>query len=103
MVGIRDANLLASALARPKNVFAYDEGADLAALAAAYGIGLVRNHPFVDGNKRAGLIAVDLFLRLNGSRLTATNAEAVIEILALAAGERDDASFTQWVRDHAAR
>jgi death-on-curing protein len=102
MVGIRDENLLASALERPRNVFAYDENADLAALAAAYGIGLVRNHPFIDGNKRAGLIAVDLFLRLNGSRLTASNAEAVIEILALAAGERDDNAFTQWVRDHAA-
>jgi death-on-curing protein len=103
MVGIRDANLLASALARPRNLFAYEENADLAALAAAYGIGLVRNHPFLDGNKRAGLIAVDLFLRLNGSRLTATNAEAVIEILALAAGERTDDAFTEWVRDHAAR
>ncbi len=103
MVGVRDENMLASALARARNAFAYDEGADLFTLAAAYGIGLVRNHPFIDGNKRVGLIAVDLFLRLNGSRLTASNAEAVIEVLALAAGERNDAALTQWVRDHAAR
>ena len=102
MAGIRDENTLSSALARPRNLFAYDEHADLAALAAAHGIGLVKNHPFIDGNKRAGLIAVDLSLRLNGSRLTATDAEAVIEILALAAGNRDDAAFTRWVRDHAA-
>jgi death-on-curing protein len=102
MVGVRDENMLASALARARNVFAYDESADLFALAAAYGIGLVRNHPFIDGNKRVGLIAVDLFLRLNGSRLTASNVEAVIEVLALAAGERIDAAFTQWVGDHAA-
>jgi death-on-curing protein len=103
LVGIRDPNLFASALARPRNLFAYDENADLAALAAAYGIGLVRNHPFIDGNKRVGLIAIDLFLRLNGSRLTATDADAVIAILALAAGEREDDAFTQWVRGHAAR
>jgi death-on-curing protein len=102
IVGVRDENMLASALARARNVFAYDENADLATLAAAYGIGLVRNHPFLDGNKRVGLIAVDLFLRLNGSRLTASNAEAVIEVLALAARERIDAAFTQWVGDHAA-
>jgi len=103
MVGVRDDDLLAAALARPHNAFASGDAADLASLAAAYGIGLVRNHPFVDGNKRAGLIAVDLFLRLNGSRLTVTNAEAVIEIMALAVGERDDVAFTHWVRDHAAR
>ena len=103
MVGVRDENMLASALARARNVFAYGDSADFFTLAAAYGIGLVRNHPFIDGNKRVGLIAVDLFLRLNGSRLTASNAEAVIEVLALAAGERNDGAFTQWVRDHAAR
>ncbi len=103
MVGVRDENMLASALARPRNAFAYDDGADLAALASAYGTGFVSNHPFIDGNTRVGLIAVDLFLRLNGSRLTANNAAAVIEIMALAAGEHDDATFTQWVRDHAAR
>jgi death-on-curing protein len=103
VAGIRDENVLASALARARNVDAYGEYADLAALAAAYGIGLVRDHPFIDGNKRVGLIAVDLFLRLNGSRLTASNAEAVIEVLALAAGERDETAFITWVRDHAAR
>ncbi len=103
LVGIRDENLLASALARPRHIFARNEAAELATLAAAYGIRLVRKYPFLDGNKRTGLIAVDLFLRLNGSRLTASNAEAVIEILALAGGERDDDAFTTWVRDHAAR
>ena len=103
MVGVRDENMLASALARARNVFAYGDSADFFTLAAAYGIGLVRNHPFIDGNKRVGLIAVDLFLRLNGSRLTASNAEAVIEVLALAAGEREETAFITWVRDHAAR
>ncbi len=102
-VGVRDEHLLTSALARPRNLFAYDERADLAAIAAAYGIGLVRNHPFLDGNKRAGLIAIDLFLRLNGSRLTGSNAACAIAILALAAGEHEDDAFIDWVRDHAAR
>ncbi len=76
---------------------------DVVTLGAMYAVALVRNHPFFDGNKRIGLIALELFLQRNGYRLTATDAECVIEILALAAGERSDENFTAWVRAHATR
>jgi death-on-curing protein len=97
-LGARDINLLESALTRPQQHFAYaDPKPDIPTLAAIYGIAFVRNHPFLDGNKRVGLVALELFLRRNGSRLTATNASCVIEILALAAGERTDEEFIAWV------
>jgi death-on-curing protein len=103
-LGIRDRALLESALARPVNHAAYTQPSpDIPTLAAVYGIALVRNHPFIDGNKRVGLIALELFLALNGSALLAGNAECVVDILALAAGERSDEAFTAWVRAHAAR
>jgi len=72
----------------------------VAALAAAYGSGISQNHPFVDGNKRAGFLSVGLFLALNGYRLAATQAEATIAVLALAAGELDEAEFAAWLRAH---
>ena len=97
--GLRDEGLLASALARPRQLVAYGEPPpDLAALAAAYGIGLARNHPFVDGNKRAAFLAVGLCLLLNGQRLVATQAEATAAMVALAAGELDEAAFAAWLR-----
>ena len=103
-IGIRDANLLESALTRPMQHAAYaDPAPDIPTLAAIYGIAFVRNHPFIDGNKRVGLVALELFLRRNGFRLTADNASCVVEVLALAAGERTDEQFTDWVRRHAAR
>jgi death-on-curing protein len=103
-IGVRDANLLESALNRPIQHASYaDPAPDVPALAAMYGIAFVRNHPFIDGNKRTGLIAMELFLRRNGFRLTADNAACVVEILALAAGERTDEQFTDWVRRHATR
>lgn len=95
--GLRDAGLLESALARPMNLAAYDEP-DVAALAAAYGFGIVRNHPFVDGNKRTGLIALELFLALNGYGLVADDTECVLTILALAAGTLDEAGLADWIR-----
>lgn len=98
-VGIRDAGLLDSALARPLNTVAYG-APDIAELAAAYGFGLAKNHPFVDGNKRAAFLAVGLFLYLNGHRLTATQADATRAILALAASEIGESQFAQWIRDH---
>jgi death-on-curing protein len=100
--GLRDEGLLESALARPKNPLAYGEP-DFADLAAAYCVGLVRNHPFVDGNKRAGFLSVGLFLGLNGYRLEATQADATLTMLALAAGDLDERSFATWIRANARR
>lgn len=100
--GLRDEGLLESALARPQNLVAYDEP-DFTNLAAAYGAGLVRNHPFVDGNKRAGFLSLGLFLALNGYRLEATQAEATLTMLALAAGDLDERAFAAWIRAHARR
>jgi death-on-curing protein len=99
--GIRDAGLLDSALARAQNLAAYDEP-DVAALAAAYGAGISQNHPFVDGNKRAAFLSVGLFLALNGYRLVATQAEATVAMLSLAAGELKEEEFAAWLRAHVA-
>jgi death-on-curing protein len=97
--GMRDEGLLDSALARAPNLAVYDKP-DVAELAAAYGSGISQNHPFVDGNKRAAFLSVGLFLALNGYRLAATQAEATIAVLALAAGELDEAEFAGWLRTH---
>ena len=80
-------------------MLAYGEP-DLAALAAAYAYGLVRNHAFVDGNKRAAFLATGLFLALNGYRLVTTQADATLTMLALAAGDLSEDAFAQWLRDH---
>lgn len=97
--GIRDEGLLESALARPANLAVY-ESPDFADLAAAYGLGVARNHPFVDGNKRAAFLAVGLFLALNGYRLVSAQAEATLTMLALAAGDIDETTFAGWIREH---
>ena len=97
--GLRDEGLLDSALARPLNLAAYDEP-NAADLAAAYGYGLAKNHPFVDGNKRAAFLAAGLFLAMNGLRLRASQAEATIAVFTLAAGELDEAGFAAWLRLH---
>ncbi len=97
--GLRDAGLLESALARPLNLASYGEP-DFAALAASYGVGLAKNHPFVDGNKRAAFLAVGLFLYLNGFRLQATQAEATLTILGVAAGDISEEAFAGWLRQH---
>ena len=99
--GLRDAGLLDSALARPANLMAYGQP-DLADLAASYAFGLAKNHPFVDGNKRAAFLAVGLFLGINGHRLTASQAEATVAVFGLAAGEIDEPNFAAWLRDHTA-
>ena len=95
--GLRDAGLLESALARPLQLAAYGEP-DAASLAAAYGFGLAKNHPFIDGNKRTAFVAVELFLALNGWSLTANDAECVMAMLRLAGGELSEARFADWVR-----
>ena len=100
--GIRDKTMLESALGRPRNKFSYEE-TDLADLAAAYAFGVAKNHPYVDGNKRAALLAAIVFLGLNGVDLVADNAEAVVIIRGLAAGEVAEEGFARWIRDTVAR
>jgi death-on-curing protein len=99
--GVRDAGLLDSALARPVNLAAYGEP-DFADLAASYGFGLAKNHPFVDGNKRTAFVAVELFLALNGYQLQANDMDCVMTMLALAAGELEEADFAAWLRQNSA-
>jgi len=98
--GIRDEGLLDSALARPKNQFAYAAESDITKLAAAYGFGLAKNHAFVDGNKRIAFIAAATFLRLNGYRLTSSRIEEIQTMLAVAAGELTEEAFAIWIRLH---
>lgn len=100
--GLRDEGLFESALARPLNLAVYGQP-NLAALAAAYGVGLAKNHAFVDGNKRVAFLAVGLFLSNNGHRLVCTQAEATLTMLAVAAGQLDEAGFAEWLRAHVQR
>lgn len=97
--GIRDESLLESALARPRQRDHY-EGADIVALAAAYGYGIARNHPFNDGNKRVAFVVTAVFLELNGLEFTATEEEVVAAMLSLAAGELAEDALEAWIRDH---
>ena len=99
--GVRDAGLFDSALARPVNLAAHGEP-DFADLAASYGFGLAKNHPFVDGNKRTAFVAVELFLALNGYQLQANDMDCVMTMLALAAGELEEADFAAWLRQNSA-
>ncbi|TAL00884.1 MAG: type II toxin-antitoxin system death-on-curing family toxin [Rhodospirillaceae bacterium] len=102
--GIRDEGLLDAALARPINKFHYaqsdNEPSDLADLAAAYAFGLVKNHPFVDGNKRAAFLACGIFLAVNGKNLDAPAAETVAAVMALADGSVNEREFALWIRRH---
>ena len=100
--GVRDDGLFESALARPEHLAHYGTP-DLAELAAAYGYGLARNHPFIDGNKRTAFVAVELFLELNGASLVADDASCVLTMLALASGTLHEAAFASWVRTHMRR
>jgi death-on-curing protein len=99
--GVRDVGLLASALARPQHLAAYDESADAIALATAYTAGLLQNHPFIDGNKRTGFVLGILFLELNGARFTASEEAATQAVLGLAAGTLDDAGYAAFLRENA--
>ena len=100
--------LLDSALARPLNLVAYadhtdaTDAPDVAALAACYCYGLAKNHPFVDGNKRAAFLATGLFLYLNGFRLTASQADATMTVLGIASGDLSEAYFANWLRQNMA-
>ena len=99
--GIRDEGLLESALGRPPNKFNYDSERDIFDLAAAYGFGLAKNHPFNDANKRIAFVAVGLFLAINGYRLVADQMDAIRTMLDLAAGQLTEGTLADWVRKHA--
>ncbi len=100
--GVRDEGLLESALARPLQHFAYGSP-DIVDMAAAYTTGIVRNHPFIDGNKRAGFVVGTLFLEMNGFSFNASEAEAAQAVLELAAGTIDETGFAAFLRDHVKR
>ena len=100
--GLRDGGLLDSALARPQHLLSYGDP-DVSELAAAYGWGIARNHPFVDGNKRTALVAAELFLVLNGYELQADDADCVVTMLSVAAGEVAADDFAAWIRGHIRR
>ncbi|MHB8965344.1 MAG: type II toxin-antitoxin system death-on-curing family toxin [Coriobacteriia bacterium] len=100
MPGLRDEVMLESALARPRQRFAYDPEVDMATLTAAYGFGLARNHPFNDGNKRVAFVVMAVFLGLNGFTLTATEAEVVTTIVALSSGTLAEEELVEWIRTH---
>ena len=97
---LRDSGLLESALDRPRNLLAYGDNPSIYELAAAYCAGIVRNHPFIDGNKRAGVLAAAVFLDLNGYELRPNEVDVVTVIMALAAGESDDTVVAQWLADN---
>jgi death-on-curing protein len=97
--GTRDIGLFESAIARPQHLAHYGTP-DAADLAAAYGHGIARNHPFVDGNKRTAFVAAELFLLLNGLELLASDADCVTTMLVVAAGQMDEATFARWLREH---
>ena len=98
--GIRDENVLESALARPQQKWHYGATTDVPTLAAAYAFGLVRNHPYRDGNKRIGFLAMVTFLGMNGHDLEATDAEVVAQIVALADGSVSEEALADWIRRH---
>jgi death-on-curing protein len=99
LAGIRDSGMFESAIARPQQLASYGKP-EVWELAAAYAFGLVRNHPFVDGNKRIGFATATLFLEINGRRFRASEVDAVVQTLALAAGELDEAGYAKWLRDN---
>ncbi len=98
--GLRDPGLLSSALARPKNRRVYGRSSSIFDLVAVYGAGIVRNHPFIDGNKRVALMVIFVFLEMNGYRLEAPEVEAVGIMLALAAGEVDERALSGWLKQY---
>ncbi|MSO46357.1 MAG: type II toxin-antitoxin system death-on-curing family toxin [Acidobacteria bacterium] len=100
--GIRDEGLLDSALARPENLLVYGKPT-LFDLAASYGFGLVKNHPFVDGNKRIGFAVAALFIELNGYRVVASEADVVVRTLGLAAGQVRESDYAAWLKAESRR
>ena len=100
--GVRDAGLIDSALGKPQNLFAYGKP-NLFELAASYAFGLVKNHPFIDGNKRTGFVVAVVFLKCNGWRLEASEVDATVRTLALAAGEMSESAYAEWLKANSKR
>jgi death on curing protein len=98
LAGLRDSGALDASLARPLHLHTYGPESDLARLAAAYAFGIIRNHPFNDGNKRAGFLALGLFLDLNGREFAADPVEAIAIILRLAEGKLTELELAEWIR-----
>ena len=101
--GVRDENLLESALARPRQKWEYDDAADLAMLAASYAFGFARNHPYSDGNKRIAFLALITFLGVNDHEFATTDEDVVTTMLALAEGSLTETQLANWVRAHLKR
>ena len=101
--GLRDRGLLQSALSRPQQQYAYAEAADIIDMATAYTAGILRNHPFLDGNKRTAFIVAAIFLEMNGWRFGASEDDAAVQILALAVGELTEAAFASWLKANSQR
>ena len=101
--GLRDEGLLDSALARPRNAFHYDGQKGIAALAASYAFGLIKNHPFVDGNKRMAFMATGVFLAANGWALKAESVDVIQAVTALAGGQIGEVEFAAWIKQHLER
>jgi death-on-curing protein len=101
-IGIRDEGLLDSALGKPENLFAHGKP-NLFELAASYAFGIVKNHPFIDGNKRAGFLVAVVFLEANGYRFHATEVDAALRTLALAAGEMSEVAYAEWLKTNSKR
>jgi len=101
--GVRDQALLESGLARPRQHYTYGRSADIVEMAALYSAGIVRNHPFVDGNKRTGFVIGVLFLELHGFVFTASEEDATRAVMALAAGSLDEPAFATWLRENVRR
>lgn len=97
--GVRDMGLLESALAKPRQIFSYQKKATIFDLAAGYGFGLAKNHPFIDGNKRAALATAAIFLEINGYTLDAPEAEAIVVFEKLAAGDLSATELAEWLGD----
>jgi death-on-curing protein len=100
--GVRAEGLMDSALGKPQNLFAYGKP-NLFALAASYAFGLVKNHPFFDGNKRTGFVVALVFLELNGYKFQATEVDAALRTLALAAGEMSESAYAEWQKANSKR
>ena len=101
--GVRDVGLLESALARPQNLYAYEPDADLASLASAYAFGIVKNHPFIDGNKRTGYVVMEIFINLNGGELKAERSDKYFTFIALADGSLSEDELAAWIRERLVR
>ena len=103
VAGVRDENVLESALARPQQKWHDEPATDLPMLATAYALGLVKGHPYRDGNKRIGFLAMVTFLGINGHEFDASDAEVVAEFLALADGSVSENELSDWIREHAGK